>query len=72
MINFSQKVVMRGVDPEEGWRDEGMSRIAEELGSIHYEALYPPPAGRTNPRQLFPDSAESYSSGCSTIRTGFC
>jgi hypothetical protein len=60
LINFSQKVVLRGGDPEEGWLDEGLSRIAEELGSIHYESLYPPPAGRTNTNQLFPDSAEGY------------
>jgi len=64
MINFSEKVLVHGLgDTEEEWLDEGMAHIAEEMGSLHYEALYPPPSGRTNPNQLFPDSAEGYISG---------
>jgi hypothetical protein len=60
LISFSQHVVVNGGDAEEGWLDEGMSLVAEELGAIHYEQKYPPPSGRSDPRQLFPDSAEGY------------
>ena len=30
--------------------------VAEELGSLYYENKFPPPTGRSNPAQLFPDS----------------
>jgi hypothetical protein len=63
LISFGQHVVVHNRAPEQGWLDEGLSRVAEELGSIHYEALYPPPAGRTNPAQLFPDSAQGFIAG---------
>ncbi|HUO52329.1 MAG TPA: hypothetical protein VMT93_07420 [Gemmatimonadaceae bacterium] len=64
MINFGQKVLLHGLpDTEREFLDEGMAHIAEEMGSKHYEALYPPPSGRTDPSQLFPDSAEGYISG---------
>ncbi len=48
---------------EEGWLDEGMSIVAEELGAKYYETKFPPPTGRTNPAQLFPDSAQGFVSG---------
>lgn len=60
LISFSQHVVVNKGAAEEGWLDEGMSLVAEELGSTYYEQKYPPPTGRTNPAQLFPDSAEGY------------
>src|SRR5205823_14306953 len=60
MINFGQHVVVNGGDSEEGWLDEGMSLIAEELGSRYYEARYPTPSGRTEPQQVLPDSSQSF------------
>jgi hypothetical protein len=63
LINFSQHVLVRNSAEEEGWLDEGLSLVAEELGSLYYEAKYPAPAGRTSAAQLFPDSAEGYISG---------
>jgi hypothetical protein len=57
LISFSQRVVLRNRSPEAGWLDEAVSLVAEELGSIHYEQLYPAPTGRTRAAQLFPDSA---------------
>jgi len=60
MINFGHHVIMDNGSPEEGWLDEGESIVATELGARHYEALYPPPTGRTNPSQIFPDSAEPF------------
>ena len=63
LINFSQHVVLHGGSPELGWLDEGMSIVAEELGSKYYEDKYPPPTGRTNPAQLFPDSSQGFING---------
>jgi hypothetical protein len=60
MINFGHHVIMHNSAPEEGWLDEGESIVATELGARHYEALFPPPTGRTNPSQVFPDSAEPF------------
>jgi hypothetical protein len=60
MISFSQHAVVHGGAAEEGWLDEGMSIVAQELGSEYYEHKFPPPAGRTNPNQLLPDSAEGF------------
>jgi hypothetical protein len=60
MINFGHHVVLHNGAAEEGWLDEGESIVATELGARHYEALYPPPTGRTNPAQIFPDSAEPF------------
>ena len=63
MISFGQHSIMRGGDEEDAWLNEGLSHIAEELGSRFYEHRYPPPTGRTNPGQLFPDSSEGFISG---------
>jgi hypothetical protein len=63
LINFGQHVLVHGGAPEQGWLDEGMSIVAEELGSLYYENKYPPPTGRTNPAQLFPDSSQGYING---------
>jgi hypothetical protein len=60
MINYGHHVIMHNGAAEEGWLDEGESIVATELGARHYEALFPPPTGRTNPSQIFPDSAEPF------------
>ena len=60
LISFSQHVVARNGNPEYGWLDEGLSIVAEELGSLYYENKYPPPSGRTSPSQLFPDSSQGF------------
>lgn len=63
LINFGQHVLVHHSSPELGWLDEGMSIVAEELGSLYYENKYPPPTGRSNPAQLFPDSSQGYING---------
>jgi hypothetical protein len=60
MINYGRHVVLHNGAPEEGWLDEGESIVATELGARHYEALFPPPTGRTKVTQIFPDSAEPF------------
>ncbi len=63
LVNFSQHVVVHSGSPEQGWLDEGLSIVAEEEGAVHYEQLCPPPSCRTDPSQLFPDSAEGFVQG---------
>ena len=64
LINFSQHVIVHNASTEEeGWLDEGLSIVAEELGSRYYESRYPSPTGRTNPLQLFPDSSQGFIGG---------
>lgn len=63
LIDYSQHVVVHHGPPERGWLDEGLSIVAEELGSLYYENKYPPPTGRTNPAQLFPDSSQGFING---------
>ncbi len=60
MISFGQHVLARGGTSEALWLNEGLSHIAEELAGKTYEAKFPPPSGRTDPAQLFPDSAQGY------------
>ncbi|HEX5072878.1 MAG TPA: hypothetical protein VFW03_06735 [Gemmatimonadaceae bacterium] len=60
MISFGQHVLARGGPGETLWLNEGLSHIAEELAGKTYEAKFPPPLGRTDPDQLFPDSAQGY------------
>jgi len=60
LINYSQHVVVSGGSPSDSWMDEGMSITAEELGSVYYEQKCPPPACRTDPTQLFPDSSQGF------------
>ncbi len=62
LIDFGTHVITHGGQPESGWLDEGLSIMAEELGSLYYENKCPPPACRTDPTQLFPDSAEGFAS----------
>jgi hypothetical protein len=63
MISWNQHVIVRSGASEEVWLNEGLSHIAEELGSLYYENKYPPPTGRTDPTQLFPDSSQGFISG---------
>jgi hypothetical protein len=60
LINYSQHVIVHGGEAESSWLDEGLSIIAEELGSLYYEQRCPAPACRTDPSQIFPDSAEGF------------
>lgn len=60
LISYSQHVVVGGGKPAASWMDEGMSLVAEELGSAYYEAKCPPPACRTDPAQLLPDSSMGF------------
>jgi hypothetical protein len=59
MISYNYHVLTYNGAAELPWLNEGLSHMAEELGSLYYEAKYPPPLGRTNATQLFPDSASS-------------
>ena len=60
LISFSQHFVVHGGNPEFGWLDEGLSIVAEELGSVFYEQKCPGTACRTNPTQIFPDSSQGF------------
>ena len=60
LISYSQHVVNHGGLPEYGWLDEGLSIVAEELGSLYYERKCPGTACRTNPLQIFPDSSQGF------------
>ena len=60
LISFGQHVVVAGGLPGASWLDEGMSTVAEELGSLYYEQKCPPPSCRTDPSQLFPDSSQPF------------
>jgi hypothetical protein len=60
LISFAQHVVVHQGQPEYGWLDEGLSIVAEELGSLYYEQKCPGTACRTDPSQLFPDSAQGF------------
>lgn len=60
LIFFSQHVIISGAPQGSSALDEGLSIVAEELGSKYYEDKCPPPSCRTNPQQLFPDSAQGF------------
>jgi hypothetical protein len=60
IIDFSQHVVLGTGQPGASWIDEGLSIVAEEMGSRYYEQKCPPPACRADPAQLFPDSAQPF------------
>ena len=60
LIFFSQHVLVSGAADGSSALDEGLSIVAEELGSKYYEDKCPPPSCRTNPAQLFPDSAQAF------------
>ncbi len=66
LINYSQHVVVSGSDPFSSWMDEGMSIVAEELGSVYYEQKcpYPQASCRTGSAgQFFPDSSQGFVGG---------
>lgn len=60
MVSFGAHTLQRGGASEETWLNEGLSHVAEELGSLYWETRFPAPTGRANPTQLFPDSAAPY------------
>jgi hypothetical protein len=60
MISFFHHVLARGGEAEEHWLNEGLSHIAEELGSRVFEQRYPAPLGRSTTTQLFPDSSNGF------------
>lgn len=61
LINYSQHVVISGGAPSSSWLDEGMSIVAEELGSVYYEKKYPCPGTQcAGAGQLFPDSSQGF------------
>jgi hypothetical protein len=57
LISFNAHALSRGGATEETWLNEGLSALAEELGSQLFEARYPFPLGRGSLAQIFPDSA---------------
>lgn len=57
LINYSHHVTQGGNRQAASWVNEGLSIIAEELGSRYYEDRCPPPACRSTPGQLLPDSS---------------
>jgi hypothetical protein len=63
MISFGQHSIIHGGNDEDSWLNEGLSHIAEELGSRYYENRFPPPTGRTDADQAFPDSAQGFITG---------
>jgi hypothetical protein len=63
MISFGQHAILRSGNDEDPWLNEGLSHVAEELGSRYYENRFPPPTGRTDPDQAFPDSSQGFISG---------
>ena len=60
LIFFSQHVVIGGAADGSSALDEGLSIVAEELGSKYYEDKCPPSNCRTSPAQLFPDSSQGF------------
>lgn len=60
MISYAQHVIERAGASELPWLNEGLSHLAEELGSLHFERKYPPPGGRSVPSQQFPDSSSAF------------
>ena len=60
MVSFGEHAIERNGAAEEVWLNEGLSHMAEELGSLVFEAKFPAPSGRTNVAQIFPDSSAPY------------
>jgi hypothetical protein len=63
MISFGQHAIIRHGNEEDPWLNEGLSHVAEELGSRYYEKRFPAPTRRTDPGQAFPDSSQGFISG---------
>ncbi len=60
MVSFGEHAIERRGVSEEPWLNEGLSHMAEELGSLVFEARFPAPSGRVSPTQIFPDSSAPY------------
>lgn len=60
LISYGRRVIEGGGVAEEQWLNEGLSHLAEELASRLFEDRYPGASGRSNPVQLFPDSAAPF------------
>lgn len=60
MVSFGEHAIKRNGSGEEVWLNEGLSHMAEEIGSLTYETRFPAPTGRTNPTSIFPDSASPF------------
>jgi len=60
LIFYSHHVVLNSGQEGASWMDEGLSIVAEELGSTYFEKKCPPPSCRTSAAQLFPDSAQGF------------
>ncbi len=60
MLSYGEHAVKRNGPAEEGWLNEGLSHMAEEVGSLIYESRFPAPTGRTTPTSIFPDSATPF------------
>jgi hypothetical protein len=60
MISYGEHVVRRNGAAEVPWLNEGLSHIAEELGSRVFEQRYPSPVQRARGGQMVPDSAVPY------------
>ena len=62
LINYSQHVILGAGAASDSWLDEGMSIVAEELGSVYYENKYKcPGVGCTGGSgQMFPDSSQGF------------
>ena len=60
MVSFGEHAIKRNGKGEEVWLNEGLSHMAEEIGSLTYESRFPAPSGRTNPTSIFPDSASPF------------
>lgn len=60
MVSFGEHAIKRNGTAEEVWLNEGLSHMAEEIGSLTYETRFPAPSGRTNPSSIFPDSASPF------------
>ena len=59
MISWNQHVLVRGSSTdEELWLNEGLSHIAEEVGSLLYEN--DPSQPRSTADQIFPDSSQGF------------
>lgn len=61
MISYGQHVLVRGGRDETLWLNEGLSHIAEELGSLLYEN--DPSQPRSTAEQIFPDSSQGFING---------
>ena len=60
MVSFGEHAIKRSGVAEEAWLNEGLSHMAEEIGSRVFESRYPAPTGRASATQMFPDSSAAF------------